>query len=83
MINIPPSVDIVTVYQTVPHTGSLDGSLHCTTKLQAVIVSGEMFISVILSGGPEMDYQIIHLSILNLMTVFATLIYNACNLDTY
>ena len=56
MINIPPSVDIVTVYQTVPHTGSLDGSLHCTTKLQAVIVSGEMFMSAISSGGPGMDY---------------------------
>ena len=52
MINIPPSVDIVTVYQTEPHSGSLDGLLHCTTKLQAVVVSGEMFISVITSGGP-------------------------------
>ena len=52
MINIPPLVDIVTVYQTVPHTGSLNGSLHCTTKPQAVIVSGEMFISVIPPGGP-------------------------------
>ena len=59
MINIPPSVDIVTVYQTEPHTGSLDGSLHCTTKLQAVIVSGEMFIPVISSGGPGVrDYQV-------------------------
>ena len=57
MINIPPSVDIVTVYQTVPHTGSLDGSLYCTTKLQAVIVSGEIFIfiSVISSGGPGIE----------------------------
>ena len=60
MINILASFDIVTIYQTVPHTGSLDGSLHCTTKLQAVIVSGEMFMSAILSGGPEMDYQIVH-----------------------
>ena len=52
MINIPPSVDIVTVYQTVPHTGSLDDSFHCTTRPQAVIASGEMFISVIPPGGP-------------------------------
>ena len=52
MINIPPSVDIVTVYQTEPQNGSLDGSLHCTTKLQAIIVSGEMFISVMPPGGP-------------------------------
>ena len=52
MISIPPSVDIVTVYQTIPHNGSLDDSLHCTTKLQAVNVSSQMFISVISPGGP-------------------------------
>ena len=51
MITIPP-VDIVTVYQTGSHTGSLDALLHCTTKLQAVIVSGEMFIPVTSPGGP-------------------------------
>ena len=58
MINIPPSVNIVTVYQTEPHNGSLDGLLHCTTKLQAVIVSCEMFISVISSGGPVNIYHV-------------------------
>ena len=65
IINIPPSVDIVTVYQTEPHTGSLDGSLHCTTKLQAVIVSGEIFI--ISSGGPgiEVSYQVYNITILS------------------
>ena len=51
MIIIPPVVT-VTVYQTGPHTGSLDGLLHCTTKLQAVIVSGGMITSLIVPGGP-------------------------------
>ena len=50
MIITPPSVDIVTVYQTVLHTGSLDDLLHCTTILQAVI--DEILRSVILPGGP-------------------------------
>ena len=44
------SVNIVTVYQTELDTGSLDGLLHWTTKLQAVIVSDEMIISLILPG---------------------------------
>ena len=51
MINIPPSVTI-SIYRTEPHTGSLDGLLHCTTKLQVIIVSGGMLISSILPGGP-------------------------------
>ena len=51
MITIPPVV-AVTVYQIEPHTGSLDGLLHCTTKLQAVIVSVGMFTSLISPGGP-------------------------------
>ena len=49
---ISPPVVTVTVYQTGPHTGSLDGLLHCTTKLQAVIVSGGMFTLLISPGGP-------------------------------
>ena len=51
MINIPPSVT-VTVNEIEPHTGSLDGLLHCTTKLQAVIVSGGMFTSFTSPSGP-------------------------------
>ena len=61
MITIPP-VDIVTVYQTGSHTGSLDALLHCTTKVQAVIVSSEMFILVTPPGGPfskQKRFQII------------------------
>ena len=62
MINIPPSVDIVTVYQTEPHTGPLDALLHCTTKLQAVIVSGKTFTELISSGGPVSKQKQILLS---------------------
>ena len=56
MITIPP-VDIVTAYQTESHTGSLDALLHCTTKLQPVIVLGEMFIPVTPPGGPVSEQK--------------------------
>ena len=56
MINIPPSVNIVTVYQTKPHTGSLDALFHCTRILQAVGVS--MLTLLTLSGGPPVSTQL-------------------------